>query len=53
MLPDYAYFRTNSIKLRVRNDFQAKHVIDAMKAGVKELIDALNWLRCGQSMEFD
>jgi hypothetical protein len=44
MLDDYAYFRTNSIKLRVRNDFQAQHAINGIKTGVAALVKALNYL---------
>lgn len=52
MLDDYAYFRTNSIKLRVRNDFQAQHAINGIKTGVTALVKALNYLNTAQANAF-
>lgn len=52
MLDDYAYFRTNSIKLRVRNDFQAQHAINGIKTGVAALVKALNYLNTAQATAF-
>lgn len=52
MLDDYAYFRTNSIKLRVRSDFQAQHAINGIKTGVAALVKALNYLNTAQATAF-
>lgn len=52
MMDDYAYFRTNSIKLRVRNDFQAQHAINGIKTGVAALVKALNYLDTAQANAF-
>lgn len=52
MMDDYAYFRTNSIKLRVRNDFQAQHAINGIKTGVTALVKALNYLDTAQANAF-
>ena len=52
MLDDYAYFRTNSIKLRVRNDFQAQHAINGIMTGVTALVKALNYLNTAQATAF-
>lgn len=52
MLDDYAYFRTNSIKLRVRSDFQAQHAINGIKTGVAALVKALNYLNTAQVNAF-
>lgn len=52
MMDDYAYFRTNSIKLRVRNDFQAQHAINGIKTGVAALVKALNYLSTAQANAF-
>lgn len=51
-MDDYAYFRTDSIKLRVRNDFQAQHAINGIKTGVAALVKALNYLNSAQATAF-
>lgn len=51
-MDDYAYFRTDSIKLRVRNDFQAQHAINGIKTGVTALVKALNYLSSAQATAF-
>lgn len=52
IMDDYAYFRTDSIKLRVRNDFQAQHAINGIKTGVTALVKALNYLNSAQATAF-
>lgn len=52
IMDDYAYFRTDSIKLRVRNDFQAQHAINGIKTGVAALVKALNYLNTAQATAF-
>ena len=52
IMDDYAYFRTDSIKLRVRNDFQAQHAINGIKTGVTALVKALNYLNTAQATAF-
>lgn len=39
---DSAYFRTNSITLRVRNQFQVQHIVQTMRKQVQALAHALS-----------
>lgn len=48
---DYAYFRTDQIKLRVRSPFIAQRVIQQLKNGVERLIKAKNFLEAYQSSD--
>ena len=41
---DSAYFRTNSITLRVRSQFQMEHIVEVMRKEVSALTQALNAL---------
>lgn len=50
---DFAYFRVNHIKLRVRNDFQAEHVIQGLKSGASALVRAMNYIGATQSWDFE
>lgn len=50
---DFAYFRVDHIKLRVRNDFQAEHVIQGLKSGASALVRAMNYIGATQSWDFE
>lgn len=50
---DTPYFRTDSIKLRLRNQYQANIVIQTLKKQVRSLVNAINSLDSSNYDQFD